>query len=78
MNVRKYTFPDRDEVDKGPHISMCTSWKGLGVVVGCDGNGKLESFPKTYPSQRDSFDLRGRVKPSAICYLAHVNHCLMV
>ena len=47
MNVRKYTFPDRDGVDKGPHISVCNTWRGLVVVVGCDGNGVLESFPKT-------------------------------
>ena len=37
------------------------------VIVGCDGNGKFEIFPKIHPSQRDSFDLRGRVKPSAMC-----------
>ena len=64
MNARKYTFSDRDGIDKGPHISVCTSWRGLVVVVGYDGNGELESFPKIHPSQRDSFDLRG------ICYRA--------
>ena len=45
MNVRKYTFPDRDGVDKGPHISVCNTWRGLVVVVGCDGNCEFESFP---------------------------------
>ena len=62
--------PDRDGVDKGPHIFFCTSWRGLVVVVGWDENGVLESFPNIHPSQRDSFDLLGRVKPIVICYRA--------
>ena len=53
INVRKYIFSDRDGVDKGLHIFVCTNCRGLVVVVGCDGNGELESFPKIHPS----FDL---------------------
>ena len=45
MNVRKYTFPYRDGVDKGPHISVCTNWRGLMVVVGYDGNVRKYTFP---------------------------------
>ena len=45
INVRKYIFSDRDGVDKGLHIFVCTNCRGLVVVVGCDGNCEFESFP---------------------------------
>ena len=61
MNVQKGAFQDRYGVDKEPHKSTCTSWRGLVFIEGCRGKGGLESLPKIHPSQRNSLDFLGRL-----------------
>ena len=56
INFKKYTFLDSVGVDKGPHLSTCTSWRGLVVDVVCERNNELERLPRIHPSQRDSFN----------------------